>query len=231
MLHINDLSISVRGKPIISHLSLSIPAGQVHLLQGPNGAGKSSLLYAIMGHPLYQQTGGEIVVQGTVVNDLPVHDRARLGIFLAFQQPPALPGVSVSDFLYQTYCAYTQTVVQQAAFMVHVVKACDELTLDHAFLTRSFNEGFSGGERKRMELLQLLLLQPKLLLLDEIDTGLDADGLQQITKVIQRLRERAVHTTVLFVSHQPKSLRFDFDQVHTMQAGKIIKKESDASAL
>ena len=226
MLEIRDLHASVGGEDILKGLSLNVRAGEVHAIMGPNGAGKSTLTNVLAGRDNYEVTGGEILFEGKDLNELEPEERARLGIFLGFQYPVEIPGVSNMEFLKASLEATREarglepwdsvTMLRQAR------EACKQVDLDPQFLKRGVNEGFSGGEKKRNEILQMLLLEPKLALLDETDSGLDIDALQVVARGVNSLRspERAI----VLVTHYQRLLDYIVpDHVHVLSAGKIIK--------
>ena len=226
MLEIRDLHASVGGEEILKGLSLTVKAGEVHAIMGPNGAGKSTLTNVLAGRDNYEVTGGDILFEGKNLDELEPEERARLGIFLGFQYPVEIPGVSNMEFLKAALEAVRQarglepwdsvTMLRQAR------EACKQVDLDPQFLKRGVNEGFSGGEKKRNEILQMLLLEPKLALLDETDSGLDIDALQVVAKGVNSLRnpERAI----VLVTHYQRLLDYIVpDHVHVLSAGRIIK--------
>ena len=221
ILEIRDLHVSVEGKEILKGVSLTVRPGEVHALMGRNGSGKSTLSATLMGHPRYQVTSGSVRYLGQDLLALPVHERARKGVFLCFQYPQALPGVQVVNFLRQSVKACRPDVAVKE-FRPLVKKQLEFLEVPQAFMTRYVNDGFSGGEKKRLEILQMLLLQPKLAILDETDSGLDIDALKTISAGINHLRspERAQ----LLITHYQRILDYVTPQhVHVLMNGRIIK--------
>jgi Fe-S cluster assembly ATP-binding protein len=222
LLQIEDLHVRVEGKEILRGVDLTVNRGEVHALMGRNGSGKSTLSNAIMGHPRYEVTGGRIVFQGQDLADLATDERARLGIFLAFQYPMAIPGVTVANFLRAAMRAACGADAPLKDFRRTVTTAMDALGVDHAFATRYANDGFSGGEKKRLEMLQMTLLQPTLAVLDETDSGLDIDALRVVSEGINRLR--SPERGFLVVTHYQRILRYvQPDRVHVMIDGRIVR--------
>lgn len=225
-LSVKNLGVSVEKKIILHGINLDIKEGQVYALFGPNGSGKSSLAYTIMGHPAYQVQNGQIVCFGTVVNDLSPDKRAKLGLFLAMQQPYEIEGVPLKDFLRQAYNVLYDGTSQQLTlkqFNNHLNDKLALLDMDFDYITRPINVGFSGGEKKRAEMLQLAVLQPKIVLLDEIDSGLDVDALKVVLKALNTIKNEQSSMAILMITHNPRL--FDFFvpyKVHVMQEGKII---------
>ena len=222
LLQIEDLHVRVEGREILRGVDLTVNRGEVHALMGRNGSGKSTLSNAIMGHPRYEVTGGRIVFQGQDLAELTTDERARLGIFLAFQYPLAIPGVTVANFLRAAMRATRGSDAPVKDFRRTVTAAMDELGVDHAFATRYANDGFSGGEKKRLEMLQMSLLQPTLSVLDETDSGLDIDALRIVSEGINRLR--SPERGFLVVTHYQRILRYvQPDRVHVMIDGRIVR--------
>ena len=222
LLQIEDLHVRVEGKEILRGVNLAVNRGEVHALMGRNGSGKSTLSNAIMGHPRYEVTGGRILFQGQDLAELATDERARLGIFLAFQYPMAIPGVTVANFLRAAVRAARGADAPLKDFRRIVTTAMDELGVDHAFATRYANDGFSGGEKKRLEMLQMTLLQPTLAVLDETDSGLDIDALRVVSEGINRLR--SPERGFLVVTHYQRILRYVVpDRVHVMIEGRIVR--------
>ncbi|MDA8546746.1 Fe-S cluster assembly ATPase SufC, partial [Euryarchaeota archaeon] len=178
ILRIENLHVSVEGTPILKGLSLTIHRGEIHAIMGRNGAGKSTLANVVMGHPAYEITSGRIFFKGEPLENLEVFERARAGMFLSFQYPAAIPGVQVGTFLKKSVASVRENPPKGREFRKELNAAMDQLSMDKSFLSRYVNDGFSGGEKKRLEILQMLLLQPHLALLDETDSGLDIDALR-----------------------------------------------------
>ena len=227
-LEIRDLHVSVETKegpkPILRGVDLTVSAGQTHAIMGPNGSGKSTLAYSLAGHPKYQITSGTVTLDGADVLAMTVDERARAGMFLAMQYPVEVPGVSVSNFLRTAKTA----IDGQAPALRHWVKevrtAMEQLRMDSAFAERSVNEGFSGGEKKRHEILQMELLKPRIAILDETDSGLDVDALRVVSEGVNRVRESG-DIGVLLITHYTRILRYirpDF--VHVFVDGRIAEE-------
>ena len=185
---IEDLHVQVGDKQILRGIDLTVEAGKIHALMGPNGSGKSTLAYALAGHPRYRVTGGKVTFKGEDVLDLTPDERARLGMFLAMQYPVEVPGVSTSNFLRSAATAVRGEAPKLRTWVKEVREAMARLSVDPSFAERSVNEGFSGGEKKRHEILQLELLQPKIAILDETDSGLDVDALRVVSEGVNRVR-------------------------------------------
>jgi Fe-S cluster assembly ATP-binding protein len=218
----DTLSIAVDKKPVIANLSVILNAGQTYALMGPNGSGKSSLTYALMGHPRYQITSGDITFNGHSLLSLAPHERAQHGIFVAFQQSHALPGITVFSFLKETYCALKQSSVEFVGFQQRVEELLTFMGLAPSFAERPVNEGFSGGEKKRFEMVQALLYEPRVIILDEIDSGLDIDALAKVAAAVTRLRSAQPETIILFITHYQRMLSLcKPDQVFLLIDGQL----------
>jgi Fe-S cluster assembly ATP-binding protein len=222
LLKISDLHVSVDGTPIIKGLSLEILAGEVHVIMGRNGAGKSTLAYVLMGHPAYEITSGEIHYLGIPLAELEVHQRAKLGMFLSFQYPQAIPGVQVGTFLRKSVQAIrAENAPSAREFRVELNESLKKLGVEKSFLPRYVNDGFSGGEKKRLEILQMLLLKPQLAILDETDSGLDVDALRTVAEGINEIAKTA---GCLIITHYQRLLNHvNPDVIHIMIDGKIVK--------
>ena len=222
VLRLSDLHISVEGTEIIKGISLVINQGEVHAIMGRNGSGKSTLANALMGHPAYQITAGEVYYQGKPLADLEVHERARAGMFLSFQYPSAIPGVQVGNFLRKSVNSVQgESALSAREFRVELKRQMELLSMDKTFLSRYVNDGFSGGEKKRLEILQMLLLQPKLAILDETDSGLDIDALKVVAEGINSMPSQ---TSSLIITHYQRLLdHVKPDFVHAMIDGKFVK--------
>ena len=222
ILEIEDLHVAVEGKEILKGVSLTVQPGEIHALMGRNGSGKSTLSATLMGHPRYHVTSGSVRFVGEDLLALPVHERAKKGVFLCFQYPQALPGVQVVNFLRQAVKAVRGGAVAPKEFRPLVKRELEFLQVPQAFMTRYVNDGFSGGEKKRLEILQMLLLEPRLAILDETDSGLDIDALKTISSGINRLKspERAQ----LLITHYQRILDYVTPQfVHVLMNGRIVK--------
>jgi Fe-S cluster assembly ATP-binding protein len=228
-LEIRDLHVSVEEaagtqREILRGVDLDINAGETHAIMGPNGSGKSTLAYAIAGHPKYHVTRGSVTLDGEDVLSMSVDQRARAGLFLAMQYPIEVPGVSVSNFLRTAVTAVQGEAPKLRDFMKNMRAAMADLSIDPAFAERNLNEGFSGGEKKRHEVLQLELLNPKIAVLDETDSGLDIDALKVVSEGINRFRADPSHG-VLLITHYPRLLRYvPPDFVHVFVAGRIVRQ-------
>ena len=234
MLSIKNLHASVEGKEILKGINLEIKAGEVHAIMGPNGSGKSTLSQVLAGNDAFEVTKGEVTLNGDNLLDLETEERAREGIFLAFQYPVEIPGVSNLQFLRTAVNAMRkhkgQDEMNAAEFMKLAKEVSKQVDLDPAFLKRGVNEGFSGGEKKRNEIMQALLLQPKLAILDETDSGLDIDALKVVSDGVNALRSE--DRAILMVTHYQRLLNHIVpDYVHVLAGGKIIKSGGRELAL
>ncbi|MEX2504316.1 MAG: Fe-S cluster assembly ATPase SufC [Egicoccus sp.] len=220
-LEIRDLTVEVDGSDILRGVNLDLDKGKTIALMGPNGSGKSTLAYAIAGHPAYDITGGSIRWQDTDLVELTPDERARLGVFLAMQYPVEVPGVSLTNFLRTAVNATSGQEVPIREFMKRLRDEMAALDVDESFLQRSVNEGFSGGEKKRFEILQMALLKPQLAVLDETDSGLDVDALKTVSEGVNRLSGPDLGT--LIITHYTRILRYiEPDEVHVMFEGRIV---------
>ena len=222
-LKIKNYSVSIEDKQILKNISLEVKSGEVHVIMGPNGTGKSTLLTSLMGHPLYTVESGEVYLNQQNILEMPTYERSRSGLFLAFQTPTEIPGVKNVDILREVVLQKTQNDFKLFDFINEVEKATQELGLSKEFVFREANVGFSGGEKKRNEIIQLKVLKPKFALLDEIDSGLDVDALECVGKAV--LEEvKTNNLGVIIVTHYErilKHIRPDF--VHVLLNGKIVK--------
>jgi Fe-S cluster assembly ATP-binding protein len=219
---IEDLHVAVDDKPILRGVDLTVEPGRVHALMGPNGSGKSTLAYALAGHPRYRVTGGKVTFKGEDVLDLRPDERARLGMFLAMQYPVEVPGVSVTNFLRTAINAVRGEDVSVREFARELREQMRLLDMDPKFAERSLNEGFSGGEKKRHEILQMALLHPELAILDETDSGLDVDALRVVAEGVNRMRSPGLG--VLLITHYTRILRYiSPDFVHVMVDGGVVE--------
>jgi len=222
-LKITDLTVEVDGTPILKGVDLEVKSGETVALMGPNGSGKSTLAYAIAGHPAYDITGGDITLDGRSILDDIADERARAGLFLAMQYPVEVPGVSVTNFLRTAVNARREEDVPVRQFMTELKQQMAELGVDEAFLQRSVNEGFSGGEKKRFEILQMALLKPEVAVLDETDSGLDIDALRIVAEGVNRITTPQQAT--LIITHYTRILNYiDADVVAVMSDGRVIKQ-------
>jgi Fe-S cluster assembly ATP-binding protein len=223
---ISGLRASVEEKDILKGIDLVVEPGKVHALMGPNGSGKSTLAFSMAGHPNYRIAGGSVVLDGTELLDLSPDKRARAGLFLSFQYPAAIPGVSVANFIRTARMAVNPDDLPPAKFRKLIYDKLEVLDMDAAFLSRYVNDGFSGGEKKRLEMLQLAILAPKYAVLDETDSGLDVDALQAVGRSIEAMRatDEGRDTGFLIITHYPRILRHvPADVVHIMMDGRIVK--------
>jgi Fe-S cluster assembly ATP-binding protein len=219
---IEDLHVAVEDKQILRGVDLTVEPGRVHALMGPNGSGKSTLAYALAGHPRYRVTGGKVSFKGEDVLGLTPDERARLGMFLAMQYPVEVPGVSVTNFLRTAINAVRGTDVPVREFARELREQMRLLDMDPKFAERSLNEGFSGGEKKRHEILQMALLRPELAILDETDSGLDVDALRVVADGVNQLRNPGLG--ILLITHYTRILRYITpDFVHVMVDGRLVQ--------
>jgi Fe-S cluster assembly ATP-binding protein len=224
MLEINQLQVSVNEKQVLHAIQLRVLPGTVHAIMGPNGSGKSSLAYTLIGHSHYTVTGGSIQMSNQDITSLSPDKRAQAGLFLSFQQPPAIPGVNIMTFLKEAHYAITGTVHTVAEFNALVDRYRERLHINPALVHRNLNEGFSGGEKKQLEMLQLLLLKPKIAILDEIDSGLDIDALKAVAHGLQYAREENPSLSLLLITHYQRILAYVVpDYVHILCDGKLVK--------
>ena len=221
-LEIKGLTVEVEGKEILKGLDLAVAKGETHALMGPNGSGKSTLAYAIMGHPAYTITSGQVLLKGTDISELAPEERARAGLFLAMQYPTEIPGVSLTNFLRTAVNAVNENDVPVRQFMTQLREDMKALEMDEKFLSRSVNEGFSGGEKKRFEILQMAMLKPEIAVLDETDSGLDVDALRIVSEGVNRMR--GPNIGVLIITHYTRILNYITpDQVHVMVDGRVVQ--------
>ncbi|MCX7819457.1 MAG: Fe-S cluster assembly ATPase SufC [Kiritimatiellae bacterium] len=223
ILEIENLEAAVAGRPILRGVSLTVCGGEVHALMGPNGSGKSTLSNVLMGHPDYEVTGGTVRLRGEDVLGLAPEERARRGLFLAFQYPVAIPGVTTVQFLKACIEAVRgRDAARAGVFLRELRETARFLEMDESFLNRPINEGFSGGEKKRMEILQMLMLKPKMVVLDETDSGLDIDALKVVARGVQRVVGPEVG--VLIITHYERILNhLPPDHVHILVDGRIAR--------
>ncbi len=239
MLKVSNVRATVDGKEILKGVDLEIGRGEIHVLMGPNGSGKSTLAQVIAGHPGYKVTGGRLLVSGREINKLTPDKRAKLGIFLGFQHPVEVPGVSVFSFLRKAkqITNYKLQITKKkkgknsstatsnlSGFREELLEYASSLKLSDDFLRRSLNEGFSGGEKKRNEILQMMALSPKLVILDEIDSGLDVDGLKIVAAAIKKFTIVNRRSSIVLITHYARILKYlKADFVHVMVDGVIVK--------
>lgn len=227
-LEIKDLKVSVETeqgvKPILKGVNLQINTDEIHAIMGPNGSGKSTLAYSIAGHPRYHIDGGEVLLDGENLLDMPVDERARAGVFLAMQYPVEIPGVTVSNFLRTSKAAVAGEAPKLRPWLKEVKDSMAKLRMDPQFLERNVNEGFSGGEKKRHEILQMELLKPKFAILDETDSGLDVDALRIVSEGVNRIKDET-KMGVLLITHYTRILRYvKPDFVHVFVDGHVAEQ-------
>ena len=223
-LAIKNLVVSVGGKNVVDGLSLAVPAGEVHAVMGPNGTGKSSLSKAIAGHPDYKIESGDVLMNGESLVGLPPDEIARKGFFLAFQYPVSIPGVSIANFIRACLSARLPEgeTINAVEYYKELYSKMDELKMSRSFTSRSVNDGFSGGEKKRCDILQMLMLKPKFAILDETDSGLDIDALRIVSEGVNAARSPSIG--MLLITHYHRLLEYiKPDKVHVMSGGKIVK--------
>ena len=234
ILSVKDLQAQVDGTPILKGVNLEVRAGEIHAIMGPNGSGKSTFSKVLAGHPAYSVTGGEVVFQGSNILEMEAEEIARSGVFLAFQYPLEVPGVSNLDFLRVAYNSHRKAKglpeVDTFDFDDLVMEKLEVVKMNSSFLERSVNEGFSGGEKKRNEILQMAILEPKLAILDETDSGLDIDALKIVSNGVNQLTN-AENATIM-ITHYQRLLDYIVpDFVHVMAQGRIIKSGGKELAL
>ena len=223
LLKITGLHVSVGDKEIWHGVDLTVNSDETHVLMGPNGTGKSTLGYAITGNPDYTVTEGDIVFGGESIVDMPVNERAKKGIFLSFQNPLEVPGVTLSSFIRSALEQKTKTRLRLWDFKKKLAETMKLLDMDESYADRDLNVGFSGGEKKKAEILQMLMLEPKLAILDETDSGLDVDAVRTVSQGVKLYRER-VHGSLLIITHSTRILEaLTVDAAHVMENGVIVK--------
>src|SRR3954463_2618212 len=230
VLKVEDLRVEVEGKEIVQGLSLEVPAGEVHAIMGPNGSGKSTLANTLMGHPRYKVTNGRVLLKGEDITDLRPDERAQRGLFLAMQYPTAIPGVTMVNFLRAAMKSVEGRDVPVREFRTKLMDALALLKMDEQFARRYVNDGFSGGEKKRAEVLQMSLLRPVMAVMDETDSGLDIDALRTVAEGINALRDipnREDDTQkmgILLITHYQRLLNYiKPDMVHVLYRGRIVR--------
>jgi Fe-S cluster assembly ATP-binding protein len=227
-LQIINLHVSIEDKKILNGVDLTVRSGEVHAIMGPNGTGKSTLANTLMGHPSYTINEGDILLNGKSILDMPVDERSREGMFLAFQYPVAIPGVTVANFLRTAMNARRKFInpedkgISIMEFRKQMIDRMDYLKMDHAFAGRYLNDGFSGGEKKRAEILQMAMLKPQFSILDETDSGLDIDALRIVSEGVNMLR--GPELGVILITHYQRILNYiQPDHVHVMMGGRIVE--------
>ena len=221
MLKIENLRAEIDGQEILKGLDLEVGKGEIHAIMGPNGSGKSTLSNVLMGHPRYDVTGGSITFEGEDVMELEADERAKMGMFLAFQYPSEVPGVSVANFLRTAVNSVRDKELSPMEMYRLLQEKMQVMQMDPKFAERYLNEGFSGGEKKRNEILQMLMLEPKLAIMDETDSGLDIDALQVVSKGVNELR--GLEFSAVIITHYQRILRYiEPDHVHVMLEGRLV---------
>jgi Fe-S cluster assembly ATP-binding protein len=221
MLKIENLQVEIDGQEIVKGLDLEVGKGEIHAIMGPNGSGKSTLANVLMGHPRYEVTGGSITFEGEDVFELEPDERAKLGMFLAFQYPSEVPGVSVANFLRTAVNSVREEELNPMEMYRLIQEKMSIMQMDPKFAERYLNEGFSGGEKKRNEILQMLMLEPTLAIMDETDSGLDIDALQVVAKGVNELR--GPEFSAIIITHYQRILRYiEPDHVHVMLDGRLV---------
>ena len=221
MLKIEDLHVEIDGQEIVKGLDLEVGKGEIHAIMGPNGSGKSTFANVLMGHPRYEVTGGSITFQDEDVFELEPDERAKLGMFLAFQYPSEVPGVSVANFLRTAVNSVREEELSPMEMYRLLQEKMGIMQMDPKFAERYLNEGFSGGEKKRNEILQMLMLDPKLAIMDETDSGLDIDALQVVARGVNELR--GPEFSAVIITHYQRILRYiEPDHVHVMLDGRLV---------
>lgn len=231
-LEIKNLTVEIEGTPILRDFNLTVPKGEVHAIMGPNGTGKSTLAKALAGHPDYEITAGEVLLDGVSILDMEPDERSRAGLFLAFQYPCEIPGVTIANFLRAAVTARLPEGqdLEVTKFYQDLYAKMDSLEIDRKFTSRAVNDGFSGGEKKRTEILQMAVLQPKYAIMDETDSGLDIDALRIVSEGVNRLKGPGLG--VLLITHYQRILNYITpDRVHVMFDGRIVKSGDKSLAL
>ena len=231
-LTVKNLRVEIDGKEIVRGLSLSVPRGEVHAIMGPNGSGKSTLAKVLAGHPDYHVIKGEVLMDGENILELEPDERARKGLFLAFQYPSEIPGVTIANFLRAAVQARLPEgeELEATEYYAKLYEKMEQLGMDRSFTSRAVNEGFSGGEKKRTEILQLAMLEPNYAILDETDSGLDIDALKIVARGVNSLRGPKVG--ILLITHYQRLLNYIVpDHVHVMVAGRIVRSGGKELAL
>lgn len=231
-LEIKNLSVNIGEREVIKGLNLTVPAGEVHAIMGPNGTGKSTLAKALAGHEEYPIVGGSVSVDGQNILEMEIEERSRAGLFVAFQYPVEVPGVSIANFIRAALTARMEDKTKFSAteYYKELYAAMEKLKMDKSFTSRSVNDGFSGGEKKRCEILQMMMLKPTVAILDETDSGLDIDALRIVAEGVNAMR--GAGRAILVITHYQRLLEYIVpDQVHVMSQGKIVKSGGKELAL
>lgn len=222
LLEIKNLHVSVENNVILNGLDLTVGKGEIHVLMGPNGAGKSTLVNTVMGHPQYRLDKGSIEFDGRDITHAPTNERAKAGLFLSFQNPEEVPGVTLENFMRTSRTAVTGKPVKLFAYKKELKEKMDELSMDEDYASRYLNVGFSGGEKKKSEILQMLMLNPKLAILDETDSGLDVDAVKIVSQGVEKFK--TAENSLLIITHNTKILEYlPVDYVHVLMNGRIVR--------
>lgn len=222
LLRINNLKVKIEEIEILKGIDLTIKEGETHVIMGPNGGGKSTLAYALMGHPKYEITDGQIEFQGVLINDLSPDKRAKEGMFLSFQYPEEIPGVTVEEFLRTAKTSVTGQTQRIIPFKKLLKEKMDQLEMKEEYAGRYLNQGFSGGEKKKNEILQMSILEPRLAILDETDSGLDVDAIRIVADGVKNFKRK--ENSILVITHYNKLLDYlEPDYIHILMDGKIVK--------
>ena len=222
LLEVKNLKVSVDGAVILNGLNLNVGKGEVHVLMGPNGAGKSTLVNTVMGHPQYHVDEGSIVFDGKDITHAPANERAKAGLFLSFQNPEEVPGVTLENFMRTSRAAVTGKPVKLFAYKKELAEKMKALDMDGEYASRYLNVGFSGGEKKKAEILQMLMRDPKLAILDETDSGLDVDAVRIVSRGVENFKNRS--NSLLIITHNTKILEsLTVDYVHVLMDGRIVR--------
>lgn len=222
LLEIKKLNVSIEEKSILHDVEFNVKPGETHVLMGPNGAGKSTLGYALMGNPEYTVTSGNILFEGKDITNETTDKRAKAGMFLSFQDPLEVPGISLESFIRSSMQQVSTEKVKLFAFQKSMEEAMDILNMDHSYATRDLNVGFSGGEKKKAEILQLLMLKPKFVILDETDSGLDVDAVRTVSKGIEEYQKK-MNGALLIITHSTRILEsLHVDYTHVMVKGRLV---------
>lgn len=237
LLAIKDLRVNIGEKEILKGLTLNVAAGEIHTIMGPNGSGKSSLAMALMGHPLYSIEGGEALLANEDLLKMEVDERSKKGLFLSFQHPREVSGVTLAQFLLHAHNAQRKNLdpaarpVSVFRFKRALEKECESLKMDSSFLDRFLNQGFSGGEKKKSEILQMAVLKPKVAILDEIDSGLDIDALRVVSESVNKVKAENPQMAIVIITHYHRLLKYiSPDKVHVLYRGRIIQSGEESFA-
>jgi len=224
MLELKKICVHVEDKEVVRDVSLTIDAGSVSVVMGPNGSGKSSLVNALLGHPDYQVTNGSIILDGTDITDATTEEKAKRGLFLSLQHTPKIGGITLASFIHKAHCAVHGEEVSVLEYYARLVDLAEELGIPRILLDRPLTDGLSGGEKKQSELLQLIALQPKIAILDEIDSGVDIDALHTVFRVLEKIKQNG--TGCIVISHHPSLLdHISPDAVHVMSKGNLVRSD------